>query len=115
MSPPSADAPIPHPSAEIERQTDAYFLRTREIVSRFGDESATYVVFMRRPLVFTPRLAIGWLEAQARARGVDVAIELLHQEGDWVGAGEPLFTYTGSLAGLVDLETQLLQKVGPPC
>jgi nicotinate phosphoribosyltransferase len=38
----------------------------------------------------------------------------LHQEGDWVGAGQPLFTYSGSLYHLVDLETQLLQKVGPP-
>jgi nicotinate phosphoribosyltransferase len=116
MSPPSADAPIAvDPSAEIERQTDAYFLRTREIVGRFGDKSATYVVFLRRPIVFTPRLATEWLQRMAQARGAEVAIELLHQEGDWVGAGEPLFTYSGSLYHLVDLETQLLQKIGPPC
>src|SRR5579862_3237644 len=103
MSPPSADAPA-DPSAEIERQTDAYFLRTREIVGRFGDKNATYVVFLRRPIVFTPRLALDWLERTARARGVEVKIDLLHQEGAWVGAGQPLFAYSGSLYHLVDLE-----------
>ena len=116
MSPPSADVPVPpQPLDDVERQTDAYFLRTRAIVGRFGDKQATYVVFLRRPIVFTPKLAIDWLKAMAAARRAAVDIELLHQEGDWVGAGEPLFTYTGSLEQLVDLETQLLQKVGPPC
>src|SRR4051812_43181492 len=116
MSPPSADVPLmPDPSADIERQTDAYFLRTREIVGRFGDRQATYVVFLRRPIVFTPKLAIDWLERMAHARGIEVQVELLHQEGEWVGAGEPLFRYSGSFYHLVDLETQLLQKIGPPC
>jgi nicotinate phosphoribosyltransferase len=116
MSPPSADVPlISEPSADIERQTDAYFLRTREIVGRFGDRQATYVVFLRRPIVFTPKLAIDWLQRMAHARGIEVHIEMLHQEGEWVGAGEPLFRYSGSFYHLVDLETQLLQKVGPPC
>jgi len=39
----------------------------------------------------------------------------VREEGEWVGAGEPLFYYTGSFFHLVDLETQLLQKLGPPC
>jgi nicotinate phosphoribosyltransferase len=116
MPSPSADHPLTAPSPEdIERQTDAYFLRTRQIVAKFGDVQATYVVFLRRPVVFTPRLALDWLQGIADARGTAVDIELLHKEGDWVGAGDPLFTYTGSLRHLVDLETQLLQKIGPPC
>ena len=32
-----------------------------------------------------------------------------------VGAGEPILYVTGSLYHLVDLETVLLQKLGPAC
>ena len=42
-------------------------------------------------------------------------IELGFAEGDWVGAGEPLMYISGPLGQLVDLETVLLQKLGPPC
>jgi len=101
--------------AEIPRQSDAYFLRTKEIIRQHGDQQVTYVVFMRRPVVFTPKLAIDWLTDVCRRRGTAVEIELVHEEGAWVGAGEPLFYYTGSFFHLVDLETQLLQKIGPPC
>jgi len=100
---------------DIPQRADAYFLRTKQIVERFGDATVTYVVFMRRPVVFTPRFAITWLEQVMAQRGVAIKIDLAHEEGDWVGAGEPLFYYTGSFHHLVDLETQLLQKVGSPC
>jgi nicotinate phosphoribosyltransferase len=99
----------------IPALSDAYFLRTKEIVARAGDCQVTYVVFMRRPVVFTPKLAIEWLQAVAAARGTRIEIELAHREGEWVGAGQPLFYYTGSFYHLVDLETQLLQKIGPAC
>ena len=45
------------------------------------------------------------------ARSFD--IELMYPEGAWVGAGEPLAYLTGSLMHLSDLETILLQKIGP--
>ena len=45
------------------RRTDSYFLKTKAIVGRFGDREATYAVFMRRPVICTPRLAIEFLEA----------------------------------------------------
>ena len=101
--------------ADLKQFTDKYFLKTREIVTRFGDCEVTYAVFMRRPVIFTPRLAIDWLEAMAEARGVTFDIELLFAEGDWVGAGEPLMYITGPFAHLVDLETLFLQRLGPPC
>lgn len=75
----------------------------------------TYAVFMRRPVVFTPRLAVEWLNAVAEARGVTLDIDLRFQEGEWVGAGEPMIYVTGSLFHLVDLETLLLQKIGAAC
>jgi nicotinate phosphoribosyltransferase len=101
--------------AEIPRLADAYFLRTKEVIRQHGDQRVTYVVFMRRPVVFTPKLAIDWLAEVCKVRGTAVEIELAYEEGAWVGAGEPLFYYTGSFYHLVDLETQLLQKIGPPC
>jgi nicotinate phosphoribosyltransferase len=99
----------------LRRLTDSYFLRTKEIVHRYGDREATYAVFMRRPVICTPRLMIDFLEDAARARGTRFAIDLQYQEGDWVGAGEPLVYLTGSLYHLVDLETVYLQKLGPAC
>jgi len=102
------------PSAgEIEELTDLYFTRTKEIVARFGDRAVTYAVFMRRPVVFAPRLAVDWLKAIAAARGERFGIGLRHAEGEWVGAGETLLTIAGSMRALVDLETLYLQKIGP--
>jgi nicotinate phosphoribosyltransferase len=102
-------------AADLPRFTDKYFLKTREVVGRYGDIDATYAVFMRRPVVFTPRLAVDWLQEMAAARGSRFTIDSAYQEGDWVGAGEPLMYISGSLEHLVDLETVFLQKLGPPC
>src|SRR6266404_461783 len=99
----------------LAAQTDSYFLKTKAIVGRFGDRPASYAVFMRRPVICTPRLALDFLRSQAAERGADFAIELNHPEGAWVGAGDPILYVTSSLFHLVDLETVLLQKLGPAC
>jgi len=99
----------------IARRTDHYFRRTKAIVERFGDVSVKYAVFMRRPVIFSPRIAVDWIKVVAERRGVSFGIELCHQEGDWVGAGDPLLYLTGSLKDLVDLETLYLQKLGAAC
>jgi len=101
--------------AVITSRTDSYFNRTKAIVARFGDTRVTYAVFLRRPVVCAPRLMLDWLRAVAGARGMDVRIEVMHEEGQWVGAGDPLVYITGSLVGLSDLETILLQKLGAAC
>ncbi|HEY9347681.1 MAG TPA: nicotinate phosphoribosyltransferase [Inquilinus sp.] len=100
---------------DLSRWTDKYFLRTKEIVERFGDTRVTYAVFMRRPVVAAPRLATEWLQQVAKERGFAVEIELRYAEGKWVGSGEPLLYITGPLRHLVDCETVLLQKLGPAC
>jgi len=100
---------------DISRWTDRYFLKTKDAIAKFGDKQVTYAVFMRRPVIFAPRLAIDWLEAVAAERGVDFEIEPNYSEGSWVGAGEPLMYLSGSFEHLVDLETILLQKIGPVC
>lgn len=105
-----------HPSLDdIPRWTDQYFVRTKETVGRFGDCAVTYAVFMRRPVVSAPRLALDWLRQVAAARGFAADIDLRYPEGKWVGAGEPIFYVTGPFVHLVDLETLMLQKLGPCC
>ena len=99
----------------IRDWTDHYFLKTKKTVERFGDKQVTYAVFMRRPVIFTPKLMVAWLEGAARARDMELDIELNYDEGQWAGAGEPLAYITGPLSGLVDLETLYLQKLGAAC
>lgn len=107
--------PSPLAPADITARTDAYFNRTREIVEKFGDRRVTYAVFLRRPVVSAPALMVEWLRAVAAERGVTFDIELMHPEGSWTGAGEPLVYITGSFVALADLETIFLQKIGAAC
>ena len=100
---------------DLAARTDSYFLKSKAIVGRFGDRQATYAVFLRRPVVCAPRFAIEFLEAAAAQRGIRFAIELNYPEGALVGAGEPVLYVGGSLYHLVDLETVLLQRLGPAC
>jgi nicotinate phosphoribosyltransferase len=112
---PPREAPAGDGEASLAARTDSYFLKTKAIVGHFGDRQAKYAVFLRRPVVCTPRLALDFLEAAAAARGTRFDIDLRYAEGSWVGAGEPILYLSGSLYHLVDLETVLLQKLGPAC
>ena len=105
----------PAEEADIAAWTDQYFRRTKDVVGRFGDATVTYAVFMRRPVVSAPRLVVNWLHDMAMRRRTTIDIDVRYDEGRWVGAGEPILYITGSLYHLVDLETLLLQKLGPPC
>jgi nicotinate phosphoribosyltransferase len=112
---PRAAAAPPPGAAPFAAQTDSYFLKTKAIVARFGDRPATYALFLRRPVISAPLFAVEFLEAAAAARGARFAIDLRQPEGALVGAGEPILYVTGPLYHLVDLETVLLQRLGPPC
>src|SRR5215470_15839298 len=111
----SREAPPLADQGALAAQTDSYFLKTKAIVGHFGDRQATYAVFLRRPVISAPRFALEFLESAAAERGVSFDIELSHPEGAWVGAGDPILYLTGPLFHLVDLETVLLQKLGPLC
>ncbi|WP_431283528.1 nicotinate phosphoribosyltransferase [Humitalea sp. 24SJ18S-53] len=101
--------------AAIAARTDVYFNRTRQVVQRFGDCTVTYAVFLRRPVMSAPRIMLEWIARVAEARGVKIDVDLVHPEGEWVGAGDPIVYLTGSFAALADLETLYLQKLGAPC
>ncbi len=100
---------------DIAARTDSYFNRTRTVVQRFGDRAVTYALFMRRPVISAPRLMLEWLREVATSRNTEFAVDVIHPEGQWVGAGEPMVYISGSLIELSDLETILLQKLGPAC
>mgnify|MGYP000323379462 FL=1 len=70
----------------IRGWTDNYFLKTKKTVERFGDKQVTYAVFMRRPVIFALKLMVAWLESVARARDMELDIELNYDEGQWAGA-----------------------------
>ncbi len=108
-------AMTPEIEADIAARTDVYFKRTRAIVAHFGDATATYALFLRRPVISAPRLALDWLAAAGFARGRRFDVAVMHPEGAWVGAGEKILEVTGSLVHLSELETVLLQKLGPAC
>ena len=74
--------------ASVEQWTDLYFLKTKAVVEKFGDAQVVYAVFMRRPVISAPRLAIDWLKAMAKQRFTEFKIDLRYDEGRWVGAGE---------------------------
>jgi nicotinate phosphoribosyltransferase len=113
---PREAAPVASDKANaLAAETDSYFLKSKAIVGHFGDRRATYAVFMRRPVISAPRFAIEFLERVAAERGQKFDIELAHPEGAWVGAGDPILHVSGPLFHLVDLETVLLQKLGPAC
>lgn len=98
---------------DVERYTDKYFSKTKKIVERFGDKNVTYGVFLRRPcmVALEPAYAIlrdHLLEDQCE-------ITKLHEEGTILSPEQVLFTYSGPLSLLVELETLILQKVGIAC
>ena len=100
---------------DVAARTDAYFNRTKQVVERFGDKRVTYALFLRRPVISAPRLVAAWLTMVAAARGTKFDIDVIQPEGEWVGAGEPIAYISGSFVQLSDLETIVLQKLGPAC
>jgi nicotinate phosphoribosyltransferase len=108
-----AEPSFPGPQSEDQpRLTDSYFLRTKAVVRRKGESMVTYAVFMRRPVLSAPRLAVDWLQGMLAQRGVEYSLDLKHPEGSWVGAGDPILFITGPLTAIVDLETIFLQRIG---
>jgi len=107
---------VPAKKAEYVRtRTDKYFTKSREIVEKFGDRTVTYGVFMRRRVICAINPAIEALREYYPADAEPLKITRLYEEGAFVPDGKPLFTYTGSFAGLLELETLILQRVGVAC
>ena len=99
-------------------RTDKYFTKSRQIIDKFGDRTVTYGVFMRRGVICAVNPAIDVLRRHypvVDGSAPELKITRLYEEGAFVPDQKPLFTYTGSFAALVELETLILQRVGMPC
>ena len=101
--------------ADIELRTDHYFKLTKKVVEKHGDVDVTYAVFMRRPVIYCPKIAMDWISSVVTSRGHKLNIKECFIEGAWVGAGEVLMYISGKLSVLTDLETLYLQKLGGAC
>ncbi len=105
----------PSETINVSAWSDKYFSNTKTIIEHFGDTEVTYAFFLRRPVLSAIRLATEWVQNEAAHYNQNIHIEVMHEEGEWVGAGEPLFYLSGSFAFLSELETLILQKLGSAC
>ena len=99
----------------IKSYTDSYFLKSKEIIKKNGDIIVTYAIFIRRPGIIALKIAIDWIKQIAKERNIKIQTSSPFKEGDHFGAGEPILFIKGSFKNIVDLETLLLQKIGPAC
>lgn len=106
---------VPGNNEEILNRTDMYFVRTQKIIEQYGDTEVVYAVFLRRPVISAPRIALEWLEHIIAREKINASYKLAFPEGEWVGAGLPILYLKGSFKQLVTLETILLQKLGACC
>lgn len=82
LTPDETPRTVSHPAeSDLPRFVDKYFLRTKEVVAKFGDIDVSYAVFMRRPVTSAPRLAMQWLERMAKARDVELKVDLKQKIG----------------------------------
>jgi len=102
-------------SSNVSAWSDKYFSNTKTIVEHFGDTEVTYAFFLRRPVLSAVSLSTLYIKEQAQKAGQTIRVEVMHEEGEWVGAGEPLFYLSGSFAFLAEHETLILQKLGSAC
>jgi nicotinate phosphoribosyltransferase len=101
--------------AFIHARTDKYFTKSREVVEKFGDMPVTYGVFMRRRVICAVQPALDLLRDNYASPTIPLKVNRLYEEGAFVSDTKPLFTYSGSFAALLELETLLLQRVGMAC
>ncbi len=99
----------------VRDRTDKYFTKSREVVEKFGDRAVTYGVFMRRRVICAVDPALTLLREHYPHTTIPLKITRLYEEGASVPDQKPLFTYSGSFAALVELETLILQRVGFAC
>src|SRR5471032_131264 len=75
----------------------------------------SYGVFLRRSTVCAVNPALEILREYYPQDAVPLKITRLYEEGAFVPDQKPIFTYTGSFAALVELETLILRRVGTAC
>ena len=106
-------SPAPSLLGQIRQQTDRYFSKSADIIGSFGDCDVVYAVFLRRPVLCAPGLAQSWIDEINHLRGNQIHLDWTVPEGGWVGAGDPVCYISGNLHQIIELETLILEKIGP--
>ena len=70
------EAAWPIEELQIQSWTDKYYAHTKKTVAEFGDSIVTYALFMRRPVISAPRLALNWLTSVSKERLTNFEIDL---------------------------------------
>lgn len=122
--------------AKARAQTDKYFTRTRETLEEYGDQPGLWAVYLRVPSVAAYRRSTGFMTRVLNELGAPVTISsaegeqtyepakgatqpgvkifLPYKEGEQVrGGGQPILYYYGLGSLVSELETGLLQRLGP--
>ena len=60
---------------KINSQTDNYFLKTKKIISKFGDKQVTYAIFLRRPGILAIKMAVDWIKFVASKRKIKIILK----------------------------------------
>lgn len=90
--------------------TDKYFTRSKNAIK--NPPVVTYGVFVRRPTLMASAIAVDWLKDVAKTQNFKIDIKSNYDEGNLVGAGDPMLYITGSMDHLLETETHFLQKIG---
>mgnify|MGYP002621309881 CR=1 FL=1 len=56
----------------IKSYTDNYFLKSKQIIKKYGDVDVSYAVFIRRPGIIALKLAIDWIKSVAKDRKIKI-------------------------------------------
>lgn len=92
----------------VQECCDKYFTKSRKIAEMFGDKRVKYGIFMRRPIIAAPELAINFIMQHAP----DAIITQHVEEGALCEPKTKTLSIEGSFVDLVELETQILQRLG---
>lgn len=95
----------------VAERTDKYFTKSRKIVEKNGEAEVTYAVFLRREIVVAVQPAIDLIETLCP----EATVTRLYEEGTMLPSETKIFTISGPMSKLVELETLFLQKVGFAC
>lgn len=95
----------------VAKRTDKYFTKSRKIVEKNGEAEVTYAVFLRREIVVAVQPAIDLIETLCP----EATVTRHYEEGTMLPSETKIFSISGPMSKLVELETLFLQKVGFAC
>ena len=101
--------------ANIEKYTDKYFSKTKQIIKANDEAIVIYAFFLRQDSLLAIQSALDFIHDYKLNYNYDIQVMTIYKEGDFVEKEKALFFLKGKFTQLVELETLLLQKIALPC